>query len=148
MPLRATLDSPLEHVSTLKSSQVQCFLGFFFRFLRTARQVSVTQQLRAPIHKRTRSLARSHRGYSERARTRTRAGTGCPSSLREGGHPLLSLPSPCLRQRVAMETGLDWKQQERKKERNPVLCPPLRHSSFVSLPLRNTPFQTRDAFPN
>lgn len=60
--------------------------------------------------------------------------------FKRGRAPFFSLLSPCLRQKVAMETGLDWKQQERKKEircsahlsTTPPLCPSLK------IPLSNT----------
>lgn len=48
--------------------------------------------------------------------THPHAHTGLAIVFKRGRVPFLSLLSPCLRQEVAMETGLDWIQQERKKE--------------------------------
>ena len=70
--------------------------------------------------------------------------------FKRGRVPFPSLLSPCLQQEVAMETGLDWKQQERKKEircsahlsTTPPLCPSLK------IPLSNTMhFQVITGFP-
>lgn len=58
------------------------------------------------------------------------------------GHPSFHRCLPVSGSRLPWKQGLTGNNSE---ERNPVLCPPLHHSSFVSL-AQNTPFPTHDAF--
>lgn len=66
-------------------------------------------------------------------------------SQREGGDASFHC---CLRQQVAMETGLDWKQQERerKKEKKEIGCSAHLSPLFLCVPRSKYHFPTHNAF--
>lgn len=103
-----------------------CFVSVFF-FPGTAMQVSATLQLPAPIHNHTNAgahalavtLVRRHRLAILFKRGRAPSPFHCCLPVSGRGLP--------------WKQGLTGNNRRGGKERNPVLCPPLRHSSSVPL---------------